>query len=819
MSGDVTLYTGSFPISLCRRTGGAGAAKTGGGRGGVIGSEWTGLLSAAAAGLLFAALAAAAWPAAAPALRQLKKGKATAWALLLVCLAGAAALFLRPGEDTFTGLDVSAYRLMSRSLAEGRALQGTDRPLQGLPRHVRSLVLYRPEHHKTTRSQSFRIDSLDSCSYRPFYYPLLPLAAAGFDRIVPGEARDYLPGLAGLILAAVLLLVATAELGAVGGALVVFLMAGTAFPAWFFRGFFPEAVGTTLIGLSLLSWLGGPQESAGAPLGRSFALGLAFSFHPVLAVYAFPFLLLMICGSEKKGFGRGLAQVGSFIAGALPLYLQTRFVTAPYGSFSLGSLRNGMNASPAIRATILAAAGLLFLAILLFAARKPFTVWLERREQAPVAGRLVLALVWTLPTALALTAGGSETVRTGAVELLRGTGPFWLVPLLVFTLYAFMGPGLGRVRAAGAVVAASLPLFLFLKGLETGTLWSQRRLFPFVICLAVILFPAAVAALQGLRRRAGPGAALAAALILVACGLVNFVRWPAPYMVREERGAEEWVDRLAARFEGATVFFDYHPLSVPFAALGEGNIFGLGPYARDKLAKLAPFVYRRASEEDFFWVSAYGNPGLEGGVRLVSRGMEEASLPVIRGKTVFPAVEADKKFSVEVLEAIPLLPGERPPPAEKIMDRGPLGLRPPWGRADIPIRTEGGTSLPARWSRQGSGIVGPVPLPGEMVTVTVEGVSGRPEEEGEQVLLLEAPWEGGQLSFRLAAETRQIVERITRPAGGEPGKVRTGIYRFFAARPYDPAAEGIRGFNSDLGALLHRVRIELAPGREAREVR
>jgi hypothetical protein len=523
----------------------------------------------------------------------------------------------------------------------------------------------------------------------------------------------------------------------------------------------------------------------------------------------------MNAGAGRRGFAAGLLQLAAFSAGALPLFLQTRYVTAPYGTLSIGSLRHGMQASPAIRAVLLAAAGLVILSALIFAFRRRL-VPVGGTQGVPRAGRIGIALLWVLPTAVALGAEGGEAARAGAAELVRGTGLPWLLPAAGSAAYAFVGKNLGRVRIAGAVAAASLPLFLFLKGWEDGGIWSQRRLLPPLVCFMALLLPAAAAAMNDLRRRWGSRAAAGGALVLIACGLAGPLRWPAPYLVREEKGADAWVQGVADRYAGATVFFDYHPYSVPFADLDGGRFFGLGPYAQDRLGELAPFVYRQAKKTEIFWFTPWSSPGLEGGVSLVGRGREVASLPAVRARTVFPAVRGEKTIALNVLEAVPLRRGAAPPPVDKIMDRGPLALRPPWGRADIPIRRHDGSSLPARWSREGSGIVGPLPLPGGEVMVTIEGVSNRRGGEAVQTLLLEAPWGGPREALAIGPEPERAVVHMRRPEGGKAEKVRTGTYRLYAETPYDPSRVGIRGFNRDLGALIHRIRIELAPdSREA----
>ena len=187
------------------------------------------LLGVASFVLLAAPLAVMAWSTAARAVdgSQSPPGGKTR-ALLLCGTVFFGLLFLRPQEHTFSGLDVSGYRLMAGALAGGRELKGVDSALAELPRPIRSLVLYRPKYYKTTRDQSFAISSMDTCRTRPFYYPLLPLSMIGLDRLVPGQVRDYLVPLVGFLLFSTLLRVCVARGGALGAVVVGVLAVGYA---------------------------------------------------------------------------------------------------------------------------------------------------------------------------------------------------------------------------------------------------------------------------------------------------------------------------------------------------------------------------------------------------------------------------------------------------------------------------------------------------------------------------------------------------------------------------------------------------------------
>ena len=83
--------------------------------------------------------------------------------------------------------------------------------------------------------------------------------------------------------------------------------------------------------------------------------------------------------------------------------------------------------------------------------------------------------------------------------------------------------------------------------------------------------------------------------------------------------------------------------------------------------------------------------------------------------------------------------------------------------------------------------------------------SGRPDRA--QRLQIVPPWGQGQpVWLEIPAETVEREVRFPAPSGwtGE----RTGVYRFRAAEPYDPARDGLAGYPADLGVLLHWVEMD-----------
>jgi hypothetical protein len=104
-------------------------------------------------------------------------------------------------------------------------------------------------------------------------------------------------------------------------------------------------------------------------------------------------------------------------------------------------------------------------------------------------------------------------------------------------------------------------------------------------------------------------------------------------------------------------------------------------------------------------------------------------------------------------------------------------------------------------------LLGPVPDVGMSVRVIVEGGACREDGRQDQVLRVHPPW-GGESAELVLSNSWTRAEGILTRENDTPSQATTGAYRLTSAYPYDPAAAGIRGFDSDLGALIHRIRIE-----------
>lgn len=725
-----------------------------------------------------------------------------------------AAVMLRPHEDVFTGLDTSCYRNMAHAIATGVPLRGSDELLRSVPWKNRRAFLLEFHHAgRDTRDRSFEITDLETCGTRPYFQPALPLAAAALERCATG-AGDYLVPLAGVAVFATLLLLGLRAGGGWGIPAVLALWLGSPVPAWIFRGHYAEALAAAPVILVLAGWLDGNRQR-GFFMTAACALGLSLSFHISMAVLALPTLALLIWDASPRGGKRVVETLLAFSVGLLPLVWMTATICAPYGNWldPRELFLRARNDGP-IR---LALAGASVSALALFTGgslrmRMPDTVerWMARLDR-PV-GRVVLFLLCLVPAAgvLAISAPALNWANRGAREWAGSVRLFFGIFLLVSALAAgHGGMGTRRTRVLLALTFLMLPFFWYLKGFETAGLWAQRRLLPLQLLFALALVVPASAAPGWLLARVRTGKARTAGALFLAMGaaaFANMARWPAPYVVRYEHGATAWVQGQMPRVADRTVLFDYFGRSVPFAIQAGTHVVGLNEQAESALPGVMEWLRTVAATGGVVVVTAYSNPGMEEGFRFEPEGRTDTDFPIVRSKAALPAVRDARRVRLEWLRALPVSDGSNDRPAlDKKMDGGPLALRGPWGawRSDH-------SGVAARWSRQNSGVVGPVPRPGESVRIRITARSG---QASGQTLWITPPWTKEPASRVEITQERSCVEitvsRATAAAGALGG---TGVYRFSSPTPYNPALEGHRNYDGDLGALIERVQMEIVPG-------
>ena len=732
--------------------------------------------------------------------------------LLLVAVSGSAILLLRPHEDTFTGLDTSCYRLMARSFAAGRGFQDVDSTLLSLPPAQRRAVLLEYKHWgRDTRDRSFQLTSLQTCTTQPYFYPFLPLAAAGLETAIRWISGDLFVPFMGLLFFVVILFTGTALGRHTGLAAAAALLIGSPLPAYLLRGFYAEAVGAVL---ALLVLLGRslPDRTRAFRIIAPFALGLAVCFHPVIAALSLPALALLLFDPALKKRGIILSLVGFFL-GALPLLLMTLWVCQPYGDItSWAGFFHTLSVAVVhqLLGVFVAAFGITIAIVLLGTTR------LKERLAAGIfsiisnpARFLLLVLLALIPFAISTSVwSGKLLIRTGFHEYQDGVRLGYGLLLAIGILSAFFRSTPPISRAILILTILLSPLFFYLKGFELMGLWSQRRLLPFTLLVIVALTPALAAFCGEWARRRGPLAATGLAVVLLGTAAINPIRWPAPYLACHEAGATRWVTSVSGKLGMSLAFFDYYPYGVPFSLIPGGRAIGLSEYGLAALPNLIHWLSTKAAREEVLFVTAYNNPGLEEGLILTERSHETLSMNRVVSKTALPAETRERVIDMRILEARPIT-GTAPLAVHKILDDGPLAVRGAWGRGS-PIRFRN-EMLPARWSREGSQIVGPMPKPSQSIRIALAAAASRDDGVEGQTLLIHPPWGAPPLALAVSNDLTRAEGFLSRPADDTRALAPTGLYTIRAGKPYDPAKAGIRGYERDLGARIHSISIEVLP--------
>jgi len=726
--------------------------------------------------------------------------------LLLAILASALLLF-RPHADTFTGLDTSCYRLMAQAFTAGRDLHDVDATLWSMPASQRRAVLLEYKlWGRDTRDRSFEIPSLATCRTQPYFYPFLPLAASGLEKVTGGGiSGDFFVPLIGILFFAGILFAGAAAGRGTGWFAALTLLIGIPLPVYFFRGFHAEAVGAALACLVLL----GQTCSIRRPAFTFFApvvLGLAVCFHPVSIALSLPALVLIVADPTRSRRGVILSLAG-FAIGVLPLLAMTLWVCQPYGDIAnIRVILINLSADAVHR--------LLAIFVVIFSLAIGVVGFGSTALKERISGRvaallenrlsyLILLLMAATPLFIPISLWHGKTlVIQGIREFDDAIRLGYGLILLTAVMATFIRDIPLASRAMLILTVLLSPLFFYLKGFEQMGLWSQRRLVPLSLLLIVALTPA----LASLCRRCSGRRWLAVTVtvLLAAAALVNPLRWPALWLSRHELGTREWVAGVSAKIGTRLTFFDYHPYAVPFSLMPHARVIGLSEYGAPAFPGLMSWLASCATHEPVQIVTAYSNPGLEDGLVLTRISHETFTTTRVGSKTSLPAESTRRTFDVDILDASPAADHPRLAVC-KILDDGPLALRGPWGRGS-PIR-EGEELLPARWSREGSGIIGPLPEPGQAVNIAMAAAASRDDGFDGQTLLIIPPWGGEGLSLAVSNELTRVSGTLTRPGVPQNESVKTGLYRIYSGRPYNPALCNIRGYEPDLGARIHSIMI------------
>jgi hypothetical protein len=670
---------------------------------------------------------------------------------------------------------------------------------------------------RDTRDRAFEVrDAEGHPRTNPWFYPALPLLALGLGTVSGGLGMDFAVPLLGVLVCASLMAWAARRYGSWGASAGFVLWFGSPLLIWTLRGYFAEMAALSLILIGTLSSRV-PGRRFGGSAASAWLMGLATAYHPLALAVAAPLLFLWLCG-EEGGRRARIATAASFALGLLPLVLLTRYVCQPYGDFLRPAVWwERIRIDSAVRlATVFGAAGGLAVGAVTFLA-EPLHRRLRETGGAVLRSRagILLGIAAAL-IPLVLTLAGPwrhPFVQRGFHEFcLAVQGPLAGVLAAAVGIEPFRRGRAGE-RAFLLVVLLLTPLFFFLKGFDRMGMWSQRRLAPVLMLLGAALVPTLGAIGRALQAGAGRppawrrAAPLAWAIVLTAALLANPIRWPAPWHLRSERGVDRWIEETRSVIGGQFAVFDYEPFSSPFSVLPGERCYGVNDGAFEQWPKIIRWVSERAMAEPVWLVSAWSNPGLEEGVALRETRRVEADLPILRSRTALPAGAARRHITLHLLRWQPLAPGAVPPVLDKRFDGGPLALRGPWGRVRPALHPDG-TCSPAQWTRQGSGVVGPIPPAGGRVKIEVWASSGR--QSAAQQLHIAPPWEAPAAEMEFGGITEPRTLFISRPPDAANDGPPTGIYRCTSPAPYNPAMEGLRGYEADLGVLLHRMRISVA---------
>lgn len=716
------------------------------------------------------------------------------------------ALYLFAHQDTFTGLDAACYRQLAETFSnDTRGLHEVDTVFQSIPEELQKSFLYRP-NGRITRDRIFELKGASGAT-EPFFLPMLSLGAA----ILPDI--DLFVPICGALWFACLLIFGLCKCGRKGLLLAACCFFVTFWQMWFLRGFHTDAIGSILVGIALLAALTPQLRTSKLTIFViGFLLGCSVGYHFTMVVPA-GIVAVYLLLTKGLTFRRLLFLVLGGVVGIFPMLYQLINICAPYGNIlSLASFANMFTHVREIRFLTLA----LFFAIIVFGGFA--TIILNPRLQqkihtffdknAPKINPILIvvsAFVWIMYAFFA----GPITVGFSTIK----TGLLYALPLIIFAAI-LLSTSKEEESVSHSALALMLTLmaalFVYIKGVEIHVgLWSQRRFFPVV----AMFMPLLIVALCSFKAT-GRERFLPIGLFLIS--FVPIVRWPSAYFgvfdasrneARGELSLVSVVDDFIDKYNdnGKAIFiFDYFPHSVPFQHKLNRCVLGVGEHAQWDYPKLVRWAFNasKTNKSNAFFFSSYGVPKLEDGVALEPCGLVSDRFKKYTTKGVFPVARNEAKELIEIVGFELTHPTRS---SIQVIDFDflyPFGLRQPWGKT-----TRHGT-----WSRQGSGIVGPIPEKGGKVLLTISAMWFAPVSDGswqEQNLIIESPF-GEKKVIKISADEKFGVYscEMERQAEDGFGDSLTGVYRFYVDKPYNPLEYGIKGFDNDLGVIFKRVSIK-----------
>ena len=712
------------------------------------------------------------------------------WVLLTIFL------MCRPHDDNFTGLDNTAYRKMASAFLQGRGFHDEDTILNSVPKELRKNMLYRRgPRGRPTRDLVFQLSGWSDTSTKPFFVPTLPLAAAGQGLF---NNPDMFTPMMGSLWIGLLLVICFTAGGGWGVLVALALLAATAWPAWFLRGYYPEAVGAVLVALAAQA-LWSRSHNTAVLLSAAFALGFSVCYHPTMIVLAIPMLIILLLNAKSY---HGVAIIASgFALGFLPLVAILKWVCQPYGNLlSISSVLHLVRASSEHRAMaimlicILAVVLTVFLVSCISLIRRQVEIVLKRTP------RLVWILLACLPPALLfmVPSAAKEALRGGGLATINGMG----FGASILFLVAFIVTVLNNRQINYALLAIALYwaalFFMFIKGIETPVgLWSQRRFVP-VIILSISLFapPFAEFIAEHGNKSRWRGILIAACLLI--CGGWNIVRWPAPFWEINESGSSDFMRRVSNRIgEEPLVVFDYFPHSVPYAAELNHKVLGLGEDSQEYWPEVSRWLASVAQTQEVWLATSWSPTALEDGFSIELMFSETGVVSHVNAKVFYPAVKDRRRIVNQFSRAVPVGAEIGRLRQEKVLDGSPIGLRGPWRQMSD-----------GAWTRQSGGIIGPIPEAGGRIRIVIECAWFPPEPEWDsQTLRIAPPWGGKPCEVVVSSGEPSLSAVVERPVNDDD-RTGTGVYEFDVVRPFDPSEYGLSGYDKDLGVLVRSVIIE-----------
>lgn len=747
------------------------------------------------------------------------KAAASKKGILSLIFAGAAVIalvfILPPHEDIFTGIDNSAYRLMAESFTEGRPIVGHDTSAEIVPKYLRLYLRYRPlSHLRATRDIVFHVGQKPEDTFtRPFFMPLLPMAAAG------SGITSRFPILLGAFWTVLLFLSLKAKLKFPAAlAVSLALIFATPFPLWFCRGYFADAAAAFIACAPLLT---GEHKSTGNFIISGFLLGLSVSIHPISILITAPIYIYLILSDHH--IKNGVALTLSTVAGIIPLVLITKYICQPYGDWSrFANIRAIFSATGEHKALASGALLLVFIAVMAGFAAYNMKIRLALSRLASKIPGTLWTLAAILPAAMSCFIPGELGIsaRKGFLSLANGFGISGFFALILVFLFVYRANAKSSLKMLLTLLCWTAISFAMIKGIETRAgIWNFRRLAPTAIAIMsvgalgfnyeyfmrLLHLPSKTSAedthckfFQDCNSKPWILAVLTVTTLIF---IFNLVRSPRSYFGINDSGASCFREELKSGFSDADlVFFDFHSHSTPFACKLDKPVFGLGNFATARWNWVEKWLASTASTGKTVIATSYAPCMLEDGLVLKPHNGHSAftaNFTTPKSAEFIPAVNTSRKFTISLLDAVPLSAISVTNLVQyKLLDGGPIGIRGNWYE---PSRKEG------RWSSDNSGIIGPV-HPGK-IKMTIDAQWFPPSKDwGTQSITVKPPWAGGVSQSITLNENRQTITVFF----DGPKKSGTGKYTFSAPKKFSaPFKIGDKKvLVKDLGAVFYSIMIE-----------